>query len=149
MESHQQGDLPSLQPLLRTLKMPNKNSIRTILLVDAATCTAMGALLAAYAEFLHRWTQIPEPLLFYVGLGLFPVALFMAATAPRQPLMRWAVDIIIAGNGLWVIGSVALLLRLIPVNGYGVAFILFQALVVALLAWLELVQLRSAIASGA
>lgn len=129
--------------------MPNKNSIRTILLVDAATCTAMGALLAAYAEFLHRWTQIPEPLLFYVGLGLFPVALFMAATAPRQPLMRWAVDIIIAGNGLWVIGSVALLLRLIPVNGYGVAFILFQALVVALLAWLELVQLRSAIASGA
>jgi hypothetical protein len=129
--------------------MPNTNSIRTILLVDAATCASMGALLIPYADFLNRWTQIPEMLLFYAGLSLFPVALFMVVAAVRRPLMRWAVDIVIAGNVLWVIGSAVLLAGLIPVNSYGAAFILFQAGAVALLAWLEFAELRSAASSGA
>lgn len=128
--------------------MLNKNSIRTILLVDAAACTAMGALLALYADLINRWTLIPEPLLFYAGLSLFPIALFMLVAALRTPPLPWALNIIVAGNVLWVIGSAALLLGLIPVNGYGAAFILIQAVAVAVLAWLEQIQLRSAIRPG-
>jgi hypothetical protein len=149
LESPRQGDFAWLATIDEDFDMPNTNPIRTLLLVDAATCAAMGALLVPYADLLNRWTHRPEPLLFYAGLSLFPIALFMVVAALRRPLMRWAVHITIAGNVLWVIGSAALLLGLIPVNSYGAAFILFQALAVALLAWLEHVQLRSAIASGA
>ena len=123
--------------------MPISISIRTILLIDAAACAIMGAMLAGFPGLLNRWTLIPELLLFYAGISLFPVALFIAVTALLHPLMRRAVECVIAGNILWVIGSIALP-GLTTMNGLGAAFILAQALAVALLTWLEYAGLQSA-----
>jgi glucose uptake protein GlcU len=105
-------------------------------------------MLAGFPGLLNRWTLIPELLLFYAGISLFPVALFIAVTALRHPLMHRAVECVIAGNVLWVIGSIALL-GLTTMNGLGAAFILTQALAVALLTWLEYAGLYSASRSRA
>lgn len=118
-------------------------SLRPLLLADAATCAAMGALLALAPEPIGQLTEIPVALLFYAGLGLFPIAAFMATVATRPTIRTAGVRLIILGNLGWVAGSVLLLLAgWIGPNALGTAFILAQALAVALLAGLEQGALR-------
>jgi hypothetical protein len=118
-------------------------SLSKILIVDASTCAVMGALLALGSRQIGWLTAIPPALLFYAGLSLFPVALFMAIVAARpaiQPMLGW---LAVWGNTVWVVASVVLLASgWIAPNGLGIAFIAGQALAVAGLAWLEHVALR-------
>lgn len=112
--------------------------LRKVLLLDAGTCVAAGAVMSLLAGPLARLTAIPEPLLLTAGLALFPVAAFMAFVARMPSIPKAAVWLIVLGNAAWVAGSALLLLAaLIRPNGFGVAFILAQALAVAVLAWLE------------
>lgn len=117
--------------------------LRKLLLIDAATCAVMGLVLDVGALPLASLTGLPAAVLLYAGIGLFPIALFMAATAWRPHPA--AVGLVIAGNAAWVAGSLALLLPgwLAP-TASGVAFVLVQALAVAVLAWLEFGALRAA-----
>ena len=85
-------------------------TLRKILLVDAATCAAMGGLLTLAAEPVGQLTQIPPMLLFYAGLSLFPIGAFMAIVAMGSPVGPGATRLIIAGNVLWVAASLGLLL---------------------------------------
>jgi hypothetical protein len=112
--------------------------LRTILLVDAATCVATGVLMTLGADVLAEFTAVPAPLLRYAGLSLFPVAAFIALVGTRASLAPPAVFIVIAGNALWVASSVLLLLGgLIAPNVLGYVFIGGQAAAVAVLAELE------------
>jgi len=112
--------------------------LRKVLLLDAGTCVAAGAVMSLLAGPLARLTAIPESLLLTAGLALFPVAAFMAFVARMPSIPKAAVWLIVLGNAAWVAGSALLLLAaLIRPNGFGVAFILAQALAVAVLAWLE------------
>jgi hypothetical protein len=113
-------------------------NLKKILLLDAATCVATGALLSAMAGKLSALLGLPEPLLFYAGLSLFPIAAFMAWTAqrPAEP----AVWLVIGGNALWVLGSLAVL-ALSP-TAVGYAVVIAQAAAVAVLAELEYIGLR-------
>jgi hypothetical protein len=115
-------------------------NLRKILWLDAATCVATGLLLSLLSPQLSVWLGLPEALLFYAGLALFPIAAFMAWTATR--LVEPAVWLVIGGNALWVLGSFAVL-ALSP-TGLGYAFVIAQALAVAVLAELEYVGLRRA-----
>lgn len=121
--------------------MPTNSSsslLRTLLLLDAATCTLMGAVLTLGTDLLAAWTAIPAALLFYAGAVLFPVALFMTVVATRVRANRAAVRLVVAGNGLWVATSLGLLVGgWIAPNALGQAFIVAQALAVALFAALE------------
>jgi hypothetical protein len=131
---------PYQEPMMSTFR--SLPSLRNLLLVDALTCGAMGVFLTLGAGPVGGLTQIPSSLLFYAGLSLFPVAIFMAAVASRpvHPAAAW---LIIAGNGLWVVGSFALLLGgWIAPNVLGAGFIVAQALVVVVLAMLEHAALR-------
>ena len=110
--------------------------LRNVLLVDAGACLASGALMSLGAGTLARLTSIPEPLLFYAGLALVPVALVMAVVATRM-LSAAPVWLIVVGNGLWVAGSVWLLLSAISPNAIGTLYIAAQALVVSALTCLE------------
>lgn len=112
--------------------------LRNVLWLDAATCIATGALLSTLSTPLSSWLGLPEPLLFYAGLALFPIAGFMAWTAAR--LAEPAVWAVIGGNVLWVLGSLAVL-ALSP-TALGTAFAVVQAAAVAVLAELEYVGLR-------
>jgi hypothetical protein len=113
-------------------------NLKKILLLDAATCVVTGTLLAVMAGKLSALLGLPEALLFYAGLALLPIAAFMAWTAqrPAEP----AVWLVIGGNALWVLGSLAVL-AMSP-TGLGYAFVIGQAAVVAILAECEFIGLR-------
>jgi hypothetical protein len=121
-------------------------TLRNLLLIDAATCSAMGGLLVLGSAPVGQLTQIPSSLLFYVGLSLFPIAAFMAFVAARPVSNPTATWLIIIGNGLWVVGSVLLLTSgWIAPNYLGFGFIAAQAVLVALLATLEHRALRESL----
>lgn len=112
--------------------------LRRLLLVDAFTCATMGLLLIAASGYLEQLTRIPGLLLFYLGVVLLPIAVFMAMVALREPVPLPGATIVIVGNGLWVLGSVLLLVMpWIAPNGFGFALIATQAAAVLLLALLE------------
>jgi hypothetical protein len=116
--------------------------LRTVLLVDAATCVATGLLMALGADLVAEYTAIAAPLLRYAGLSLFPLAAFIAV-AGTCSLVSAAVWVVIAGNALWVAGSVLLLAGgFISPNFLGYAFVGAQAVAVAVLAELEYFGLR-------
>ncbi|MFC6759746.1 hypothetical protein ACFQFQ_09975 [Sulfitobacter porphyrae] len=72
--------------------------LKTILLLDAATCLLMGLLLATASGFVCSITALPQTLLFCAGILLLPIGLFMAATAIWWPGSAAAVWLIIVGN---------------------------------------------------
>jgi hypothetical protein len=113
-------------------------NLRLVLWLDAATCVATGLLLSVLAGRLSELLGLPQALLFYAGLSLFPIAAFMAWTAQRPAAP--AVWLVIGGNALWVLGSLAVL-ALSP-TAIGTAFVIAQAVAVAVLAELEYRGLR-------
>lgn len=113
-------------------------SLQTILAFDAATCAAMGMLLVFASGPIAGLTAIPGSLLFFAGLLLVPIAAFMTIFTQTATVPAWAVQVIVAGNVFWVLGSVVLpITGLIAPNGLGWLFLLGQAAVVALFAGLE------------
>ncbi|MCC5858649.1 MAG: hypothetical protein JJT90_10870 [Ectothiorhodospiraceae bacterium] len=122
--------------------MENKHSsdwLRPVLLLDAGACVAMGLVLLLIAGFLHTLTGIPAALLYAVGLALFPIAAFIAWVASRKTDKR-LVMLVVAGNTLWVAGSLWLMFGgPISPTAWGYAFIGAQALAVAAFAVLEFV----------
>lgn len=127
--------------------MPN---LRTLLRVDAATCATMGALLALGAGPIAAVTAIPEGLLGAAGVALLPIAAFMAAVAQRAAPWRPGAWLVVGGNALWVLGSLALMAgNWIAPNTLGHVFIAAQAMVVAALTVAETGALRRRIAAAA
>ena len=112
--------------------------LRAMLRVDAATCVATGLLMAAGSSLLAGLTQIPPSLLMSAGLSLFPIAAFITLVASRTPAWPLGVWLVILANAGWVLASVWLLAGgAIRPNALGVAFVLVQAVAVALLTSLE------------
>jgi hypothetical protein len=124
---------------------PRTLTLRNVLLIDTATCVLTGVLLVFSARLLAELTAIPPVLLFYAGVILIPVAAFMAVTATRTALSPLAMWVIVAGNALWVVASVVLMIGpWIAPSVLGHAFIEAQAVAVAVLTVLELDVVRSA-----
>jgi hypothetical protein len=117
--------------------------LRAVLALDAATCLAMGALLVAAAAPLAGWLGLPQALLFWAGIVLFPCAALMAGTAALRPPPASLVRLVIVGNAAWVLASLGLLVVFSP-NALGIAFVLVQAAVVLVLLRLEQRALQSA-----
>jgi hypothetical protein len=86
---------------------------------------------------------LPEPLLFNAGLSLCPIAAFIGFVAASSRPIAAGVWVVILGNVGWVVGSVLLLVAggLAP-NALGAAFVLVQAIAVAVLAELEVIGLN-------
>ena len=126
------------------MTIPSKlPSLRSTLLIDAATCAALGGGLSLGPTAIGGITSIPPALLFYAGLGLFPIAAFMAVVATRPVIPPAGVRLVVAGNLLWV--ALSLLLPasgLIAPNLLGIGFLAAQAVAVAVLAGLEHGALR-------
>jgi glucose uptake protein GlcU len=117
----------------------SENMLSRILFLDAATCFACGVLMTAGTAPLATLTSLPSELLRYAGASLFPIAAFMVFTAVRTPRSLPAVWLVIAGNVLWALASIALLLSAaVAPSALGYAFVVAQAAVVLLLTILEL-----------
>lgn len=117
--------------------------LRRVLLADAATSGATGLLMALGAGVLEPWLGVPAMLLDYAGLSLLPFAALVAYLATRENMPRSAVWVVVACNALWAVDSIVLLLSgWIDPTGLGRAFVIAQAVVVALFAELEYFGLR-------
>jgi ABC-type xylose transport system permease subunit len=114
----------------------SNNTLQNVLLLDAATCIAAGALMAFGSNFVAGLTAIPAPLLTWAGLILFPCAALMIFAGLQASPSRPIVWLIVLGNIGWVIASLGVFAFIAP-NALGTIFILAQAAVVAVLALLE------------
>jgi hypothetical protein len=117
--------------------------LRRVLLVDAVSCGAMGLGLIAFTDFVARVLELPAQLLSEAGIVLLPFAAFLAYVASRPTPTRFAVWAIIVLNVIWVVDSIVLLFTgWVAPNALGYAFVIAQAVVVAVLADLEYVGLK-------
>jgi glucose uptake protein GlcU len=127
------------------LNVQSPRFLRNVLLLDAATSLACGLLLTLAARPLAGLLGLPQALLTEAGLILLPFAGLVVYAATRTPLSRPLVWVAIVANALWALDSVALLLSgWVAPSRLGVAFVLAQAIVVALLAELEFFGLKRA-----
>jgi hypothetical protein len=110
--------------------------------LDAAASGATALLLIAAATPLEGLLGLPAALLRGAGLVLIPYVAFVVYTATRAeiaPPMVWSIIII---NALWAIASALLLLSgWVAPNALGYAFVIGQAVVVALLGELQYIAL--------
>ena len=112
--------------------------LKTVLMVDAATCLGFGILLTAAAGLLASWLGLPSALLFYAGVILFPSAALMAITGRQVTPSAGLVWLIIVGNLGWVVASIGILmLPSIAPTMLGYAFVIVQAVAVCGLAAFE------------
>lgn len=115
--------------------MTRHSMLRPILFLDAATCAAMGLLLALGADLVAAVTALPVALLREAGILLLPFAAFVLWTARHGG--GWPVRTVVAINFAWVAASLALIASPWTGNALGVAFVAAQAACVALLAALQ------------
>ncbi|WP_151632010.1 hypothetical protein [Noviherbaspirillum aerium] len=117
--------------------------LRRVLLADAAAGAATGLLMLSGAGMLESLLNLPAALLKTAGASLLPLAAFLVWLGTRKAPSRTAVWIVIAVNAVWVVESFYLLLSgWVAPNALGQAFIVAQALAVAVLAELEYFGLR-------
>lgn len=121
----------------------NWSLLRLALLADAIASGAMGILLAPVAAPLADWLGLPVALLREVGLILIPYAALLAWLACRPATPRLPAQIVVAGNVLWVAASLLLLVSgLVSPTALGTAFVIGQALMVAIVAEAQFIGLR-------
>ena len=117
--------------------------LRNALALDAAACAGMGLLLAVAAGPLAVTLGLPEGFLRGAGVVLLPCAALLGLLASRSVLPRLAVHAVIGVNLLWIADSIAILLTgWFAPTALGIAFVLAQAAVVAIVTELEVIGFR-------
>ncbi len=117
--------------------------LRQALLADAVTSAACAALLVGGAGFLDDLLGLPTALLRGAGLVLLPFVALVAWLGTRARVPRLAVLAVIGLNALWALDSVLLLMSgWVAPNAAGLAFVIAQAVVVAMYAELQVMGLR-------
>ncbi len=128
LSSPANASLRSAVPLLQRLPL------RGVLAFDAATGIIMGLLLSLMPLPLSVWLGLPATLLLGAGLLLFPSAALMLLASARPHILL--VGLVVFGNVAWVAASVLVLVMMGP-TVLGAVFVVGQAVVVAVLAWVE------------
>lgn len=117
--------------------------LRMALLLDAVASGATALLVLVATGFLADLLALPAALLRGAGLILIPYVAFVAYLGLREQAPRPAVWMVIIANALWAAASLLLLVSgwLAPTM-LGYAFVIAQALVVAVFGELQYVALR-------
>jgi hypothetical protein len=117
--------------------------LRRALSLDAVASGATAIVLIAGAAPLEALLGLPSALMRGAGLVLVPYVAFVAFVATRASIEAPAVWAIILSNALWAAASfLALLSGQIAPTPLGIAFVVLQAVVVALLGELQYLGLR-------
>lgn len=115
-----------------------------VMWVDAASCAATGALQVGFTDALARLTGLPAGLLVGTGLFMLAYAAAVAAMARAATPPRTLIGLVVAGNLSWAAACAALLASgLFPVTALGMAWVIMQAVAVALLAEAQWMGLRA------
>ncbi len=126
--------LSSSAPALGGATLLQRLPLRGVLAFDASTGIIMGLLLSLMPVPLSAWLGLPAALLLGAGLLLFPSAALMLLASARPHLVL--VSLVVFGNVAWVVASGLVLVMMGP-TVLGVVFVIGQAVVVAVLAWVE------------
>ena len=120
--------------------------LRRALLADAVVSGAMALLLTFGAGVLTALLNMPEALLRETGLFLIAYAAFVGFLGSRAAIPKVLVLLVIVGNTLWTLASIALLMSgAVSPNLLGVAFVVMQAIVVGMFAELQFIGLRKSV----
>ncbi|MGB6085090.1 hypothetical protein [Parvibaculum sp.] len=120
-------------------------SVRHAVLADGVISGAMGALLIVAASPLSGLLGISAGFLFWVGVALMPWMLALLLIGRKDQLGARAVETVIALNALWVVTSIGLILfGPFEMTALGIAFVVAQALAVAVFAELQFFGLKRA-----
>ena len=132
------------------MSVPVSTFLRRALAIDAVASAGTALLSIVAAAPLSRLLEVPEALLRGAGLALIPFVAFVLWTATRAQVPRAAVGSIIGLNAAWVAASLWLVFgSAIAPNAFGYAFIVVQAIAVALFAEFQYVGLKRAELRGA
>jgi len=119
------------------------NFLRRALILDALASGATGLLTIAGADLVEGLLGLPAALLRGAGLVLVPYVAFVVYAGTRETISRSAVWIIIVANVAWAAASALLLVSgWVAPTALGYAFVIAQAVVVALLGELQYMGLR-------
>lgn len=122
---------------------PAHRLLRRVLWADAASCAASGLLQLLATSALVPLLGLPAMLLTGTGLFLIAYAALVGWAASREAPPRGLVWLFVAGNGVWAIDCVVLLVSgQFPVTGLGTAYVVLQAVTVVVLAELQWLGLR-------
>jgi hypothetical protein len=99
-------------------------------------------MMIAGAGLLEGLLGLPTALMREAGLVLVPYVAFVAWVGTREAISRPAVQVIIAMNVLWVVGSAVVLFGFVAPTILGYAFVIAQAVVVGVFAELQFIGLR-------
>ena len=122
--------------------------LRVTLIADAAASGATGLLILVGGGLLEGLLGISATLLREAGLILLPYVAFVAYVGVREHPARAAVWASIVCNALWTAASVLLLVGdwILP-TALGYAFVIGQALIVAVFGGLQYAGLQRQIAA--
>ena len=124
--------------------------LRNALYADALVSGAAALLMIAGAPLLAPVLELPSGLLLGAGIALVPFVAMLVLVAKRSSVAKLVLVDIVAINALWVAASFGLLLSgLVSPSVLGAAFVVAQALAVALFAGLQLLGLRRSSAVAA
>jgi hypothetical protein len=130
-----------IMPLIASLTSPS--GLRRVLAFDALSGAGTGALQLGLTGHLSQWLGLSEALLQGSGMAIFAFVALAGWLALQAEPPRAALATIVLCNFAWVIGCVALAFGGAPAaTGMGVAYLLFQAVVVLVLAELQWMGLR-------
>ena len=117
--------------------------LRRALQADTAFSGVSAVLLAGASAPLAALLNLPTALLFESGLFLIGYTLLVGWMASRQTLPRPLVWMVVLGNALWVLGSLALIAAgPIAPNALGYAALIAQAIAVGVFAEMQFFGLR-------
>lgn len=120
--------------------------LRYVLLADAATSLIVGVPMFVASGFVAGMTELPQNLLFFAGLSLFPFAASLIYLATRAEFAAAGLWLVIIVNIFWSSTSILLIATgLVAPNSVGTFFVIFQAIGVAAYAVLEYLGLRNSV----
>lgn len=119
--------------------------LRRALWLDAAASGATALLLLAGAGLLADLLSLPEVLLRGAALVMLPFIALVCWAATRSRPAPGVVRVIVAMNAAWVVASVVLLVAgWVDPSPLGYAFVIAQAVAVAVFAELQVIGLGRA-----
>lgn len=122
--------------------------LRKALIADAVISGAAALLMAFGADLVASLTALPAPLLVWAGAVLFPFVALLAITARREAAPKALLGFIILANIAWVVASLVLVFAALTPNTLGYAFVIGQALAVAVFAEWQIIGLRQSPAAA-
>jgi hypothetical protein len=119
--------------------------LRGALQLDAAASGVMGLLCLGGGSILQPLLGLPYPLLSVAGIICVGWGIFLGVLGLRQKLGQLIIWGVIALNAVWVIASLGLLIPgWVEPTGLGYAFVIAQAVAVAIFTQLQFIGLKRA-----